>query len=573
MNKIMLTLHNEYVRSSQAKSKYERYNFFEDFQKKLKDFNLESEYPVFIGEYMRAYSQKSKEDITSFDKNYSDSKFLGRAHSCVSKILPIVSKKVNPKKIAVKDFIEFISKGYVQYEKTQDKLWKAPNGYAAPISIKSPELFLDLISKHAYSTSTFEDVFNIKEVKQADGTLKRGNQRTVENCTGFLPMSIFDIDDGLSIKDAKQLLENSGVSYSIVSTKSHGVKENDRFRIFIPLSFESLPKVFSEDGFKFATDNPGGKARRILEYKFIQIEIANALGILPHCDPSPLGDVARKFMPSPPQGAWNHVSHCEFNKPHFKLANILGAAKEAYEAYEEEQAKRRSERISRYGESKSLQQYAYDNSERRYIYDRDYIFMTDPLDVLYKYESDDGGFAKIINPSSQNPRVKVHGHEYSIWLPKSSDGFIIKDFVSGESTNLLGYMKHKFPNLDEFQRITKLKKDFPALFKKDLVYENPYYYLKELTASIRSCATNGGDWQAVKKDIQERKIANSIFCKDGKMSVNKLNGFRLEYSIEEAPKGVGIDKKSDIFKAYARGVYQLVNANKQEEYHPRQTFK
>lgn len=555
MSNNLLTLHCEYVESPTNPKRYDRFNVYEYVRDVLGSHSLENFYPRVIGCFIAAYSKKEKEDITSFDRSYEDEKFFKRAGDAVSSIWDTCDLEAVTEKEKKNELLKAMGQAYRRFEQSQDRLWTASNGYDEPVAIdmEDKEAFFEAITKHVYSTSFFRKVYEIEKKQRPDGTLIRSNQRSSENCLGVLPMSIFDIDSGMTIAEAKEKMDRSGFAYCIVTTKSHGLKEEDRFRVFVPLTHEAKPG-FELNGIEFMQDDRSIKMKQIREYWFIQKEIANKLGLLEHCDPSPLGDVARKFMPSPPVGAPTHVSYYEMDRPKFELSAVLKDAMLAKKTADDEVALRRAERIQKFGEGKTMQEKMVSNPELQIIYDRDYVFMTDPLEIIVKFETNDGNHVRLINPQSLNPRVKVPSHEYAIWAPAGLDGYVIRDFVAEETMNLLSYLRNKFPDEDEFSRLAKIKKDFPDLFPESLIYDNPYYYLTSLTKAIRDATETSADWAKVKGWLNEHKIARSIYCKDGMMTVYKNNGFRVEFPIVDTPERAQIGKSTDFFKEYALAV-------------------
>lgn len=84
----------------------------------------------------------------------------------------------------------------------------------------------------------FERLHKITAKYGYSAAIFKGGYRKASNIEGFHPVIIFDIDDSMTIEQARKLLE--GIQYLIVSTKSHQKPKGkkppcDRFRIILPL--------------------------------------------------------------------------------------------------------------------------------------------------------------------------------------------------------------------------------------------------------------------------------------------------------------------------------------------------
>lgn len=560
---ILLTRHDEYQKVGY---KFVAVNTFDAIETVLKEGSLESFFPDVVYEFYKTYKTKSKEQIQESNQDYTAQEVIQRAAQTAYRIWQKISAAGIQKDPNI--FAEKIGNLYIQFEKTNDKLWKASNGYDNIVSIDNENKFLDLISRHVYATSIFEKRENIKEVKQRDGTIKRPSQRSIKNVIGVLPLAIYDIDGGLSIKDAESLLNQAGCSYAIVTTKSHGMSSEpvDRYRVFVPLSFGEKFENFEQEGLYFQKEE-SVRRMQLKEWGFLTIEVARALGILEFCDPSALNDVARKYMPSPIKGSANHVSIMELNKSAFPLQTVISAAKSAKEKAEKEALERRERLIEKYCSNKDLQEMARNNDNWRQIFDTDITLMTDPAEIIYQYESEyteeeNDKEVGTINFESSNPRIitrdysvkqqrMVKTHEYAVWQPLGGEGYIIRDFISGENTNLLGYLHSKFPYMSLSERLFKLRTDFKELFGKGLIMDNPYFYLKQYVLALNE---NGGDIQKANEKIASEKIAQSITVEKGQLVVTKANGFSLKFLIVRGAKGMQVEQTSEVFQQYISAI-------------------
>lgn len=551
--KFPLTIHTEYQKSY---GKSFATNTFDSLEDVLIAGSLENFYPVVVYEFYKAYKAKSKDEIQAKNQDYSSKEVIGRATAAAFgawQRISLLGEKKNPEV-----FAEKIGNLYIQFEKTNDRLWKASNGYDKMPTIDNEEDFLKKISRHVYATTIFEARENIKEVTKPDGKIERPSQRSLKHIRGVLPIAIFDIDDGLSIANARQVLEQKGCAFAIVTTKSHGFDGADRFRVFIPLTFGEKFEDFSKKGLMFEKEE-SIRRMQMKEWGFMMVEVARSLEILEFCDPSALGDAARKYMPSPPPGADNHVSVIEFNREPFQLKTVIAAAKQAKERHETEVIERRRAMIEKYSSCTNMHEMAERNPNWRVLFDTDIVNMTDPAEIIYQYEltrlEEDGADCdpenmeevKVINFYSSNPRIKVKGHEYAVWQPADAKGYLIRDFVAATTTNLMGYLRDRFDYLDFSERLFKLKSDFTDLFGKELINENPYYYLNKLTDIITEV---GVDQIDINKKLAEMKIANSISFERGKLVVNKTNGYSLQFQILKEGEGLYIKQGSQIFQKY-----------------------
>lgn len=544
---ILLTRHDEYQKIGY---KSVPVNTFDAIKTVLKEGSLENFFPDVVYEFYKTYKTKPKDQIQALNQDYSAPEVIQRAAQTAYRIWQNMTAAGIQKDSNI--FAEKIGNLYIRFEKTNDKLWRASNGYDNIVSIENEQSFLELISKHVYATAIFEKRDNIKEQEQRDGTFKRPSQRSLKHVIGVLPVAIFDIDAGLSIDKASSLLDEKGCSYAIVTTKSHGMSDDtvDRFRIFIPLSFGDKFKDFEREGLYFQKEE-SIRRMQLKEWNFLTVEVARSLEILEYCDPSALNDGARKYMPSPIPGSANHISITKLNKVAFPLQTVISAAKAAKEAAEKEALERRQRLIEKYCSNKDLQEVARNNDGWRQIYDTDLVLMTDPAEIIYQCEFESDVEVKTINFESANPRIKVSGHEYAVWQPSGGDGYIIKDFVSGDSTNLLGYLRDKFPYMSLSERLFKLRNDFKELFGKGLVMDNPYYYLKQYVNALEASKGNATE---AKERLLSEKIAKNISVEKGQLCVEKINGFSLYFPIIRGAKGLQIEQTSENFQSYLNAI-------------------
>ncbi|MDD4969747.1 MAG: hypothetical protein PHT07_10010 [Paludibacter sp.] len=538
-----MTRHDQYQKSGNG---YVPVNTFEIIENVLREGSLENFYPEVVYEFYKTYKTKPKEKIQELNQDYSSKEVIERAANTAYRVWQRISAAGIQKDAKI--FAEKIGNLYIRFEKTNDRLWKASNGYDNIEIIQDEKDFLKMISRHVYATAIFEKRENIKEQENRDGTISRPSQRSLKHIVGVLPLAIFDIDEGLSINDAKILLDSKGYSYSIVTTKSHGLgsETSDRFRVFVPLSFGEKFKNFETEGLRFEKEECI-RQMQLKEWGFFVVEVARSLGLLEYCDPSALKDAARKYMPSPPVGSENHVSVIDFNKDAFPLQSVIASAKMAKETAEKEALEHRQRLIEKYCSNKDIQKNAQDNPDWKQIYDTDIVLMTDPAEIIYQYEAEGSEHVRTINFGSSNPRIKVSGHEYAVWQPSGGEGFIITDFVSEEKTNLLGYMRNKFPSMSLAERLFKLKTDFKELFGTGLIMDNPYYYLKQFTIAL---SENNGDFQKANEKLQVGKIAQSMKIEQGKLMVTKMNGYSLWFPIVRGAKGAQIEQGSENFQQY-----------------------
>jgi hypothetical protein len=226
------------------------------------------------------------------------------------------------------------------------------------------------------------------------------------------------------------------------------------------------------------------------------------------------------------------------DKTTFDISPVIGKAKESRRLYDEERAQKRLLQIEKYSGETNISAILENNPQWKYVFDRALLSLTNPVDVIYQYELESGGDVRLINGWSDNPRIKVHGHEYAIWLPADSNEYIIRDFVSEESTNLIGYLKHKFPELDEFGRYVKLKKDFPNVFVEKIIYENPHYYISEYANILKSEEIKSEE--DILRALTDKKIAKAIVIKPDCVLVQKNNDFVLKFDINDAGSSTAI---------------------------------
>jgi uncharacterized protein YaaR (DUF327 family) len=104
---------------------------------------------------------------------------------------------------------------------TQDN--KTPFKDYKPVECKFSSLAGNLIKGAAYSPAIFRDGY-----------------RDTEHLNGHGNLIMIDVDGGMTIDEAKEKLKN--YMSLIVTTRSHGIKEGDRFRILIPAETNLKPK-------------------------------------------------------------------------------------------------------------------------------------------------------------------------------------------------------------------------------------------------------------------------------------------------------------------------------------------
>jgi len=308
---------------------------------------------------------------------------------------------------------------------------------------------------------TFQEIESaIKNYSYAAfGEMKNGYKKA-ENIISMSNVAMFDVDndpdtDHLRMSDAVQML-NKCITFVIVTSRSHQKQKDgkpavDRFRIIVPLN-NSL-SVNKES------------------YRIEMSMLAEKLGLLNYVDPKALSDVARFYYKSPTDAEF--ISNN--TKKAFNVDEIISAAKNEIVELERLKQKARDEIINRIipgviGE--------FNTSEFHKIIDIDSMNQI-PLNEIYEtYTSN-----RLIQEGSylmgKGITEGTSGKRRSFTILDDGDGWIWHDFKSGESGNVLTFMRHAV-GLNAFQAAQELEKKFNI----NILIDNPLYYSASLQKAL-----------------------------------------------------------------------------------------
>jgi len=162
---------------------------------------------------------------------------------------------------------------------SQSKTEFPVDGYK-PVTCKFSSLAKNLTKGAAYSPAIFTDGYRDTKHLASHGNL-----------------IIIDVDGGMTIAEAQEKLKN--YMSLIVTTRSHGVKEGDRFRILIPTEKPLAPK-----------HNYAEMMKRILSHLSMKDQV----------DIGATGDQVRFYFPSPKDAlAWYSESNVLLNWESFDI--------------------------------------------------------------------------------------------------------------------------------------------------------------------------------------------------------------------------------------------------------------
>jgi len=384
-----------------------------------------------------------------------------------------------------------------------------------------------------YSSSFFRKEKDLGMVERK-GEIVRDTQRNERNVLGMAPLAIFDVDSGLSVKEACEILDKKNLEYMMLTTRSHGTEKAagmDRFRIFLPLKFDKIEK-YNYEGISLP-ENTKLRNLNIKELKYLQSEIARELEILDDVDPSPLYDMARKYVPSPSDA----LTIIKNTGNRFDITNAGRAALKRVESDIKENA--RKKKIAHDARIKFTSYEAMKECSYKQYVDIGALCSLDLAEVMMHYESEE----EETRYYTEGTYTYVHNktHKYSIIFNESSGEYVYHDFKGTGKGNIITYMKEYLQEDSLFKIARQLKDDFSKeLIGVHLIKTNPAYYLEPLRKKLEDNTTK--PLEKLKKDyLKEMDIKDIIFNKDfTKCTVveNKgwKNTFKLDSGISETIK-------------------------------------
>lgn len=368
---------------------------------------------------------------------------------------------------------------------TEDKPYLHEKGYRGfyPRTFKSIDDLRDKLTSIPYSSSLFTSMDEIKKlpdiVSAKDGKTRKATQRSTQNVEQLFPVLILDIDDGLSIDGACDILDKAGVGYLLLSSKSHQIEKHglvaDRFRILIPLESERH-KEYNGVGFEVNGDKKIRKMR-VEQYKMLIIELTRHLGLLDYTDPSALTDVARKYMPSPKDCVFiNHL-----DRDALIIDRFVPIAVSAYRDMEAEKKRKAAERklIAEKYQSTTLDEKMREASYWPQVIDAAKINALDLTPVLYYYESKKSETS--VRTDGNYEYVRNEDKKYSIIFNEDEGHYVWHDFKSGQSGNIYTYFRDELGITGMKEIAEELNENFP---EAELFVDNPYFYIKKLEQII-----------------------------------------------------------------------------------------
>jgi len=362
---------------------------------------------------------------------------------------------------------------------------------------------------HEHSLTGWKNI-NIKTFQEIELAIKndsyaafgemKGGYKKAENIVSMSSVAMFDIDNDpdtehLTMSDAVQML-NKCITFAIVTSRSHQKQKDgkpavDRFRIIVPL-------------------NKGLTANKE-SYRVEMTLLAEKLGLLNYVDHKALKDIARFYYKSPSNAKF--ISNNTKNA--FNVDEIISAACAEIADLEKLKQKARDEIRNRIVPGVISE---FNTSEFHKIIDIDSMNQL-PLDEIYEtYTSN-----RLVQEGSylmgKGITEETSGKRRSFTILNSDDGWIWHEFKTGESGNVLSFMRYA-AGLNAFQAAQELEKKFNV----NILIDNPLYYSAALQKSLDTAIND-------KTLIAEmKKITGANFIKIEK------NGIRIadkEFSFDE----------------------------------------
>lgn len=460
---------------------------------------------------------------------------------------------------------------------TPEKQERAAFGWKPPYTITSEKNFINFITSRPYSSSIFRAYDDIPDdVQGEDGKMKKSTQRSTRNVIGTTDIIILDVDDGLSIEEARKKLDKVGTRYAIASTKSHTLKKNDRFRIFIFLDFKKVP-TFHTKGLIFKTEQDAArpssnsklgkpdKKKQISEIACLKICVAQSFGFKLKADPKDtedidtgaLLDISRKFIPSPTPEKDNFVFHARWDLPRLDIEQFLPAVRQMVKERSDKEKERAKIISAKFEGSKDIQTSMMENPSWKNIYDTAAVFAMNPFPIVYHYECSADPSTRLLNGFTEHPRIKRSGHEYATYFNPTGE-YTIHDFVVARHYNLMSYLKEFFPGASTFDIMLKIQNEFKhELDGQKLIHQNPYFYLAKLSEILDKNEIKSED--ELSDLVIYSKIAKKIIPKADAIIIEQLNGYASIFKISDDPKEVGtIYSRSDILLSFKKKWNQFV---------------
>ena len=400
-----------------------------------------------------------------------------------------------------------------------------------------------IVTTMPYSSSFFQDYEKLPIIEK-DGKKVKESQRKKKNVIGIAPLVIFDIDEGFSIKETQALLDKRKLEYMIVTTKSHGTEKangEDRFRVIIPLSWSKNPN-FNESGLLIAEDKKI-RAIQMQELKYLQIELSKELGLFDYVDKSPLLDIARKYVPSPKDAI-------VITKETGNRLDIQKAGQAAHlEAKREREEQKRKQEIAKQSKAKQNSYASLKKNPYKTYIDFGVLYSLDLGEILMHYEDNqeptrfytEGNYTYVHNDT----------HKYSIIFKEDIGEYQYYDFKSGESGNILTYMKEYFPGISNFEIALEIQNTFKEeLGNIKIIKTNPAYYIEPLKKMLKD--NKHKTYFALKREyLSELNLAGMKIQKNGIMEVSTLNNGKTYKNFFKLDKE-NIKEFSELFQEFGK---------------------
>lgn len=395
--------------------------------------------------------------------------------------------------------------------KTPEQMNTAPFGWET-IEVNSFEDIKKFATVMPYSSSEFKAYNNLPMVEK-DGKKTKDTQRKQKNVIGLHPLAIFDIDDGLSMKDTKKILDEKNLQYMMLTTKSHGTEKAagaDRFRLFIPLAYAKKIN-FHNEGIELPT-KARDRAFVDIQLKFFYSEIAKELGIVEFVDPSPLSDIARKYVPSP--------SNAEFIVNNYgKQFDITNAGKSSFKLAEEtiNELHRKREVAKKIKEKSNTYEYHKERKNFSNYIDFSVLYSLDIGEVIRHFETENGETTRYYQEGNYT-YVHNETHKFSIMFDEAKGEYVYHDFKSGESGNILSYMRGLIPYISNFDIAVMMQQEFKKeLLNAKIIKKNPAYYIEPLLEKLKKHDHYSSMQELKKEYLQEVGLKDMSITKKAKL--------------------------------------------------------
>jgi hypothetical protein len=430
-----------------------------------------------------------------------------------------------------------------------DSIMKAMNGWTTE-EIESESDLRRIITTWPYGTIVFEDESKREMVMDKEtGRMKKENQRTIKHAKSvILDYFIYDIDNDdksdriIQIDEMIDIMEEKGVQYAIITSKSHGIKGNfDRYRLFVFLDWSFRGEEQNNEFFIHPDYCPGEtpserRYRAELNRETIRIsmeQVAEELGIDGSLDRAALKNFAGKYYPSPKTAIYrSNMNLRPFDMLRVK-DRVLKVMTETI--MNKKQKRRRSELAKEANKEVGTWKWFMEHSDYRLLVNPRVLYGLDLRDIVsyYEHKYPEGIVREYEQGSYSYVDIKSQ-HKYSFLISGTGE-HIYHDFNTAETGNVVSYLKNKLPDAVKgpMDAAFLLKKDFPEEVKKmeePILLDNPAYYVKKIAEISQE---EGGSIKEVMNRAAALLKVKKIFLdvENSKLLVTQSNDYVLKMDL------------------------------------------